>query len=156
MASHRPLGLEDVAALLAKSEETRNTILVGGQALNIFAVYYHCEAATSAVSEDIDFFGDRSVAVAAGKAWGGETRLATMDDATPNSAAVIVEIDGASHQIDFMFSLLGIDMDEMQPRERHRHLDPLLRASIATAQQRRLASRLGQPEIGRASCRERV
>ena len=118
MASHRPLGLEDVAALLAKSEETRNTILVGGQALNIFAVYYHCEAATSAVSEDIDFFGDRSVAVAAGKAWGGETRLATMDDATPNSAAVIVEIGGASHQIDFMFSLLGIDMDEMQKHAR--------------------------------------
>lgn len=118
MASRRPLGLEDVAKLLAKSGETRNAILVGGQALNILAVYYHCEAAASAVSEDIDFFGDRNAAVAAGKAWGGETRLASMDDATPNSAAVTVNIDGVKHRIDFMFSLMGIDMDEMQKQAR--------------------------------------
>ena len=118
MASRRPLGLEDVAALLAKSRETRNAILVGGQALNVLAVYYHCEAAASAVSEDIDFFGDRNVAMAAGKAWGGKTRLATLDDATSNSAAVTININGVSYQIDFMFSLMGIDMDEMQKRAR--------------------------------------
>lgn len=114
MTERKPLGLPEVADLLDQSHETRKAILVGGQALNVLAVYYKLEAAAAAVSEDIDFFGDAKTARDAGKAWGSQTRVATMDDITPNSAYVIIEIDGEKHQIDFMAQILGVKVDELR------------------------------------------
>ena len=74
-AKNRPLGLDDVADLLARSPSTRETILVGGQALNVLAVHYGLDVVSTAVSEDIDFFGDARQARAAGQAWNGATRI---------------------------------------------------------------------------------
>jgi len=109
-----PLGLTEVADLLDQSPHTREAILVGGQALNVLAVYYGLDAIATAVSNDIDFFGDAALAREAGKAWGGQTRKAGMDDHTPNSALVLVDIHEQTHQIDFMSQILGVQAGELQ------------------------------------------
>lgn len=114
MAERTPLGLPEVADLLDQSPGTREAILVGGQALNVFAVHYGLDAIATAVSDDIDFFGDAALAREAGKAWGGRTRKPGMDDHTPNSALVLVDIHGQTHQIDFMAQILGVQAKELQ------------------------------------------
>ncbi|HEV7163854.1 MAG TPA: hypothetical protein VGO35_00505 [Gammaproteobacteria bacterium] len=113
-AKNRPLGLDDVADLLARSPSTRETILVGGQALNVLAVHYGLDVVSTAVSEDIDFFGDARQARAAGQAWNGATRIARIDDHTPNSAYVLLEMNGATYQIDFMADILGVKVKELK------------------------------------------
>lgn len=114
MNERTPLGLPEVADLLDQSPRTRAAILVGGQALNVLAVYYGLDAIATAVSDDIDFFGDAALAREAGKAWGGRIRQAGMDDHTPNSALVLVEIHGQTHQIDFMAQILGVQANELE------------------------------------------
>ena len=114
MNERTPLGLPEVADLLDQSPHTREAILVGGQALNVLAVHYGLDAIATAVSYDIDFFGNAALAHEAGKAWGGRTRKAGMDDHTPNSALVLIEIHGQTHQIDVMSQIVGVQVDEMQ------------------------------------------
>ena len=109
-----PLGLPEVADLLDQSPHTRKAILVGGQALNVLAVHYGLDAIATAVSNDIDFFGNATLAREAGKAWGGRTRKPDMDNHTPNSALVLVEIHGQTHQIDFMSQILGVQANELE------------------------------------------
>lgn len=114
MNERTPLGLPEVADLLDQSPSTRKAILAGGQALNVLAVHYKLDAIATAVSEDIDFFGDAALARKAGKAWGGRTRRAGVDDHTPNSALVLIEIHGQTHQIDFMSQILGVHGKELE------------------------------------------
>lgn len=109
----KPLGIKQVEALLAKSPETKDAILVGGQALNVLAVHYGLASVATALSDDIDFFGDAHKAVAAGKAWDGKTKTATLDDHTPNSAFVVINIGGTPHQIDFMAQIQGVQVQEL-------------------------------------------
>lgn len=108
------MGLPEVADLLDQSPRTRKAILVGGQALNVLAVHYGLDAIATAVSNDIDFFGNAALAREAGKAWGGRTRKAAMDDHTPNSALILVNIHGQTHQIDFMSQILGVQANELE------------------------------------------
>jgi hypothetical protein len=109
-----PLGLPEVADLLDQSPRTREAILVGGEAIKVLAVYYGLDAIATAVSKDIDFFGDATLASTAGKAWGGCTRKTSTDDHTPNSALVLVEIYGQAHQIDFISQILGVQASELE------------------------------------------
>lgn len=89
----RPLSVRDVARLLNASRQCRSAILVGGQALNIWAVGTGLVKEEAAYSSDIDFFGSRADALAAGNDWGGATHLASFDDFTPNAGVVVVKID---------------------------------------------------------------
>ena len=88
--------------------------MVGGQALNIWAVRYGLSAEWAAVSDDIDFFGNRAAAIAAGLEWGGDVKTPKLDDHTVNSAVVLVNIDEAEHGIDFLNSILGVDSEELK------------------------------------------
>ncbi|MEX2124795.1 MAG: hypothetical protein WD795_12950 [Woeseia sp.] len=74
----------------------------------------HTEAA--ALSHDIDFFGNRADALAAGRDWKAKTNIADFDDYTPNAAVVVVEIDSEKHGIDFMSSIAGVDSTELRER----------------------------------------
>ncbi|HET7174467.1 MAG TPA: hypothetical protein VFK21_00515 [Gammaproteobacteria bacterium] len=109
-----PIGLTEVVDLLDRSVSTRGAILIGGQALNVHAVAFGLAAISTAVSEDIDFFGDASLAREAGRAWGGRTEIATIDDHTANSAYVLIELNGETYQIDFMSQVLGVRAEEME------------------------------------------
>ena len=111
--SPKPLSLAEVVDLLAASPRTKDAILVGGQALNAWAVHYRLKKVTTAVSADIDFIGNKADAIAAGLAWHGRTRVAGLDDHTPNAATVVVQIQGESHTIDFLTSVLGIESEKL-------------------------------------------
>jgi len=114
MNTRIPLGLPEVAELLDRSPATREAILVGGQALNVLAVHHGLDAIATAVSYDIDFFGDATVARDAGHAWGGRARVADIDDHTPNTALVLVNFHGQTHQIDFMGEIMGVQAEELK------------------------------------------
>lgn len=109
-----PLSVRDVAELLERSPRSRDAILVGGQALNVWAVHYGLATQTAAVSDDIDFFGTRADAIAAGLDWGGDVNMPSLDDHTPNAAVVLVEIHDSKRGIDFLDSILGVEAEELR------------------------------------------
>lgn len=114
MKGRRPLSVRDVGALLARSERARDAILVGGQALNIWAVRFGLAAESAVTSDDIDFFGSRAQAIGAGLDWGAKVRPASLDDQTPNTAVVVVEIHDEERGIDFLDGILGVDSAELR------------------------------------------
>jgi hypothetical protein len=110
----RPLSVRDVGELLQRSPRTRNAILVGGQSLNLWAVNLGLAAEAAVVSRDIDFFGSRADAIAAGLDWQAEVHTGSLNDHTPNSAVVVVEIENEQHGIDFLNSIAGVDTEELR------------------------------------------
>lgn len=110
----RPLSVSDVGALLQRSPRARKAILVGGQALNVWAVRFGLAAEDAAVSRDIDFFGSRADAIAAGIDWQAEVHVASLDDHTPNAAVVVVDIENEERAIDFLSSIAGVDSVELR------------------------------------------
>jgi hypothetical protein len=107
--------VQDVGELLARSPRARDAVLVGGQALNVWAVNYGLAAETAAVSDDIDFFGGRSTALAAGLDWHShKIHTPAFDDHSPNAAVVFVEIENSERGIDFLDQILGVDSDELR------------------------------------------
>lgn len=111
---NRPLSVRDVGGLLQRSPRARDVVLVGGQALNIWAVRFGLAAEATAVSRDVDFFGTRADAVAAGLDWHADVHAASLDDHTPNSATVVVSIDDQQHGIDFLSSIAGVEPEELR------------------------------------------
>jgi hypothetical protein len=99
-----------------RSPRARNAILVGGQALNIWAVRLGLAPEAAAVSEDIDFFGSRADAIGAGLDWQATVYAASLDDHTPNAAVVVVvvDIDNEERGIDFLSSIAGVDSEELR------------------------------------------
>lgn len=117
----RRLSIRDVRAVVEKVPDLAGIVLVGGQALNFWAEALAIASADSegpygpAVSGDIDFLGSPTSALAFGEATGGKVRIAGMDDAhSPNTALVILDIDGEEHLIDFLGSLKGFTFWELE------------------------------------------
>jgi hypothetical protein len=110
----RPLSVRDVGELLQRSPRARDVVLVGGQALNLWAVWFGLAEQASAVSRDIDFLGSRADAVAAGLDWHAAVNTASLDDHTSNAATVVVTIDDEAHGIDFLSSLAGVESAELR------------------------------------------
>ena len=104
-----PLSVEDVESLLSTSPEARNSVIVGGQALNIWAVKYKIQSIGVMLSEDVDFVGSPKAATKAGVEWGAEVELPSFDNATPNTAVLIFEFAGGKRRIDFLSGVLGVE-----------------------------------------------
>jgi hypothetical protein len=114
------LAYSDVRPILAKIADLgRELVLVGGQAVNFWAFVYESRVPALAheapfASKDIDFCGDqRSVCICAERL-GGTPRVATFDDATPNSGTVVfVDGSGVSRTIDVVSAPFGLDGAEV-------------------------------------------
>jgi hypothetical protein len=114
------LGYQDIRPVLAKVADLgRELVLVGGQAVNFWAHVYAHRVPTVArdapfTSKDIDFCGDqRSVQICAERLH-GLARVATFDDATPNSGTVVfADADGTSRTIDVVSAPFGLDGAEV-------------------------------------------
>ncbi len=109
-----PLSVEDVAALLSTSPEARNSVIVGGQALNIWAVKYKIQSVGVMLSQDVDFVGSAKAAIQAGVEWGAEAQLPGVDNATPNTAVLMLDFAGGKREIDFLSGVLGVDTDALK------------------------------------------
>lgn len=114
------LAYVDVRPVLAKlADLERDLVLVGGQAVNFWASYYEArvpELAREApfTSKDIDFCGDQRAVRVCAERLGGTPRVATFDDATPNSGTVVfVDGAGVTRTLDVLSAPFGLDAAEV-------------------------------------------
>ncbi|RAK01591.1 hypothetical protein B0I24_101214 [Aliidiomarina maris] len=93
-------------------------VLIGGQALLLWAEYYLIDQATGLqyellASDDLDFMGRRPEVIDCAHAWHAEHRLPSPDDNAPQSGIVVLNNSGLFHTIDFLTSVYGIDDHEV-------------------------------------------
>jgi hypothetical protein len=110
----------DIRSVLAKvADLERELVLVGGQAVNFWASYYENRVPALAdeapfTSKDIDFCGDSRAVRACAERLAGTARVATFDDATPNSGTVVfVDGAGVKRTLDIVSAPFGLNTAEV-------------------------------------------
>jgi hypothetical protein len=97
-----------------------DVVLVGGQALNLWAEYYLARVHELArdqpyTSKDIDFCGARHDVVECARRLGGTPLLPEYSDATVSTGAVVyVDANGEERQIDFISRPHGLEMKDVR------------------------------------------
>ena len=106
---------KDLAKVLEALPDDDDTVLIGGQALNIWAEYYFKSDPSLATqppffSNDIDFLGDKQAASTLHSAWKGTLYLPGMDNHTPMTAKLNLTLeDGRPVNVDFLGVMMGVD-----------------------------------------------
>lgn len=109
-----PADLEIVLKAIAKYPDPDKLVLVGGQSLVRWMLYYDIpvpQADYPALTQDVDFIGARKEAEFLAKELGGTVRFATIDDHTPNTAVITWQPPGAEKKkllLDFLSGILGV------------------------------------------------
>jgi hypothetical protein len=122
MSEKPPLRPEEVRRILrdlSPLSEERRIVLIGGQAVAFWAAFFELEAPDAEeklfTSKDIDFEGAARSARRAGELLGGEVRIATMDDHTPNTGVVLFkDSDGEDREVDFISAPYGLDSRDVR------------------------------------------
>ncbi len=117
MAEKPPLPPEEVRRILRELvplSEDRRIILVGGQAVAFWAVFFELTTPPAEwelfTSKDIDFEGAARSARKAGELLHGDVRIPTLDDHTPNTGVVVFkDSDGEVREADFISAPYGLD-----------------------------------------------
>jgi hypothetical protein len=132
------LSYVDVRPVLAKiADLERELVLVGGQAVNFWASFYQARVPALAreapfTSKDIDFCGDQRAVRVCAERLGGTPRVATFDDATPNSGTVVfVDAAGITRTLDVVSAPFGLDASEVHDTAVPVELPDNARASAA-------------------------
>lgn len=96
------------------------TLVVGGQAIQYWAGYFHIRPRLPSITRDVDLFGTRQQAqrAAAQLALPHTLYVAGMDRATPNSAQLEVQLVGHAQPVlvDFLVSVAGLNSPAMLRR----------------------------------------
>jgi hypothetical protein len=117
MIAKPPLRHEEVQRILGLLESLsfdRSIVLVGGQAVAFWTRFLRersneVAAFPPLASKDIDFEGSARAVQRTAVLLGARTRLAGMDDQTPNTGIVMfVDADGIEREIDFIDQPLGL------------------------------------------------
>lgn len=108
---------EDAAFLISQTRSDK-AVLIGGQAVAFWIQYFGIEPRLAALTEDIDYLGTKAEAkrVAARLRLPHKLKLATLDDHTPNSALISIEMEGYDRPvlIDYLASVIGIESKHAQ------------------------------------------
>lgn len=127
-ASAEPRPPDDFAAHLATTEPV---LLVGGQAVNLWALYYEKRTAELApfVSRDVDILGDRATLEALGKLAGAKPQFFPLKPPS-NEVGVVIANDpkGRPLLIEVLRYVHGIDNEEL--------LDPVYTVAIGKTEVR--------------------
>jgi hypothetical protein len=100
---------EEVAEIVEMVSQA-GPVIVGGQAVNIWAHYFDIDVGMLMVSRDIDFLGDTSAEDLLKSGLINARKVVTTgDDATPNSAVVIGDLHGRQIVVDFLNSVAGVE-----------------------------------------------
>jgi hypothetical protein len=101
------------AALLIRDTHSESTVLIGGQAVAFWIQYFNIPAELPALTDDIDYLGTKAEArrASARLKVPHELKIATIDDHTPNSAVLAVDMEGYPEPvlIDYLASIIGVD-----------------------------------------------
>jgi len=107
---------EDAAALIGQTCSDR-TVLIGGQAVAFWIKYFNIEPQFPALTKDIDYLGTKTEAkrASARLTFPHKLKLATFDDATPNTALLSVEMEGYPEPvlIDYLAEIIGVPSREI-------------------------------------------
>lgn len=114
---------QDLLVRILISAESLDSIVVGGQALNMWGEHFfpkvqdELRAYAPFQSKDIDFFGDVKAAAELARMLEADLMIPSRDDVvTPNSAAIDVKLRGKHYTIDFLHSVAGLDAEIMRKR----------------------------------------
>ena len=105
---------EDFARLLATKE---TLLLVGGQAVNLWALYYHSQTAELApfVSRDVEVLGDRETLTALGRVTGAKPQFFSVKPPT-HAVGVLIAKDsqGLPLLIEVLRDVNGVSNEELR------------------------------------------
>lgn len=98
-----------------------HALLVGGQALAAWAVYYDIQPIgdlSRAVTTDADFIGTREIAQRLQRTLGTPWRLrqGTLDDVGPQIAKVYATLQEGIKQVDFLSAIVGLETEAIRRR----------------------------------------
>lgn len=103
---------EDAALLIAQTRSD-STVLIGGQAVAFWISYFSIEPRLPGLTADIDYLGTKAEArrASARLKIRHKLKVATFDDATPNTALLSVEMEGYPEPvlIDYLASIIGVE-----------------------------------------------
>jgi len=113
------LGPQDIARILGVLSSADGVLIVGGQALNLWAERYRSKAAelealAPFTSKDLDYFGHRAAAYKLAAAIGGKIKTPTLGDATSSTAIVTANVDGHEVLIDFIGHVIGLKAKDLE------------------------------------------
>lgn len=113
-----PLSADEVTTILSICSP--RGVLVGGQALTFWSDHLRVPRPlelVSGITADADFIGDATLARELGKRLGWRTWVATLDDATPQTAKVTRRLaDGGVKQVDFLSGVAGLTTKDIARR----------------------------------------
>lgn len=101
----------DAATLVAQTRSDK-AVLIGGQAVAFWAQYYGIEPRLPALTGDIDYLATLSEAkrISARLRIPHTLKVASLDDHTPNSAVISIDLDGYPEPvlIDYLAGIIGV------------------------------------------------
>lgn len=133
VAQSPPLSLAEAERIIARLETVvskQSVVLVGGQAVALWASYLQDRLsdrliAERVVSRDIDFLGDAEDVRSAGNLLDGRIQVSRWEDRTTLAGVTIfLDSDGIERRMDFMRSVYG--MSSVDVRSTAVHLDLIL------------------------------
>lgn len=108
---------EDAAALIVQTRSD-HAVLIGGQAVAFWIQYFRIQARLPALTGDIDYLGTKAEAkrVSARLKIRHQLKTATLDEHTPNSAVLSVEMNGYPEPvlIDYLASIIGLESEAIE------------------------------------------
>lgn len=116
MAALTPDALKTLLQQLQEAEI--DLVIVGGQAVNLWAVQYYqplpeWDQLQPFASVDLDFYGGRVEAVQCSEVLSGQLTLAKNFDPSPNAGVVVVNWQNRSFRIDILSSVYGLNDTEI-------------------------------------------
>ena len=103
---------EDAAVLIAQTCSD-GTVLIGGQAVAFWIKHFKIRPRLAALTRDIDYLGTKTEAkrASARLKFPHQLRMAALDDATPGTALLSVEMEGYPEPvlIDYLAEIIGVD-----------------------------------------------
>lgn len=108
---------QDAAALVAQTRSDK-AILIGGQAVAFWAQYFGIQSRLPALTGDIDYLATIAEAkrISARLKIPHKLKIASLDDRTPNSAVISVEMQGYPEPvlIDYLASIIGMKSEAIE------------------------------------------
>lgn len=107
---------EDAALLIAQTR-TDGVVLIGGQAVAFWIGYFNIEPRLAALTRDVDYLGTKAEArrASARLTVPHRLRIATLDDATPATTLLAVDMAGYPEPvlIDYLAEIVGVSSGEI-------------------------------------------
>ena len=109
---------QDDAAALISQTASKDSVIVGGQAVAFWSTFFGIQPRLPSLTEDIDYLATSAEAkrASARVTFRHVLRIATLDDATPNTAILSVYLPGHKDPIviDYLSMIEGVDSKQVE------------------------------------------